>query len=69
MFKELKEDCPGFLIPEHGNLEDWAHQGVFLLNASLTVEAHKPNSHNTIGWQTFTDTVIKILSEKKSGLM
>src|SRR5690606_14504205 len=52
-------------IPTTGNLEKWAHQGVLLLNAALTVEAHKPNSHSKIGWHEFTDAVIKIISDKK----
>lgn len=69
MYRELSEDIPGFKSPSHGNLEEWARQGVFLLNATLTVEAHKPNSHSNCGWQQFTDTVIQILSAKKSGLV
>lgn len=69
MFKELKDDILDFDIPSHGNLEGWAQQGVFLLNATLTVEAHKANSHASIGWQTFTDSVISLLSEEKTGLV
>lgn len=64
MFKELQEDI-GFRIPEHGNLTHWAEQGVFLLNASLTVRAGEPMSHSKIGWAQFTDTVIRKISEGK----
>jgi uracil-DNA glycosylase len=64
IYKELKEDI-GMPIPSHGNLEHWAKQGVLLLNASLTVEAHKPMSHSNIGWHHFTDAVIKKISEAK----
>jgi uracil-DNA glycosylase len=62
IFKEIEEDL-GFAPPAHGNLEHWAEQGVLLLNASLTVEAHKPNSHARIGWHQFTDAAIRTVSE------
>jgi uracil-DNA glycosylase len=62
IFKELQEDI-GISIPNHGNLTHWAEQGVFLLNASLTVRAGEPMSHAKIGWATFTDTVIKKISD------
>lgn len=64
IFKELKEDI-GMAIPNHGNLTKWAAQGVFLLNASLTVRAGEPMSHSKIGWAQFTDTVIKTISDQK----
>lgn len=64
IFKELQEDI-GINIPNHGNLTHWAEQGVFLLNASLTVRAAEPMSHSKIGWATFTDTVIKKISENE----
>uniref|UniRef100_A0A8R1I9A0 Uracil-DNA glycosylase n=1 Tax=Caenorhabditis japonica TaxID=281687 RepID=A0A8R1I9A0_CAEJA len=64
IFKELESDVEGFKRPEHGDLSGWARQGVFMLNATLTVRAHEANSHAKIGWQTFTDTVIKIISRK-----
>lgn len=64
MYKELHEDI-GFRIPSHGNLTNWAKQGVFLLNASLTVRAGEPMSHSKIGWAQFTDTVIRKISEQK----
>jgi uracil-DNA glycosylase len=62
IFKELQDDI-GMVIPRHGNLTKWAEQGVFLLNASLTVRAGEPMSHSKIGWATFTDTVIKKISD------
>ncbi len=64
IFKELHEDI-GITIPKHGNLTHWAQQGVFLLNASLTVRAGEPMSHAKIGWAQFTDTVIKKISDAK----
>lgn len=64
IFKELNDDI-GIPIPDHGNLTHWAEQGVFLLNASLTVRASDPMSHSKIGWATFTDAVIKKISDKK----
>ncbi|MDB5010122.1 MAG: uracil-DNA glycosylase [Mucilaginibacter sp.] len=69
IFKELQTDIPGFKMPSHGNLEDWAKQGVLLLNATLTVRAGEPGSHQKKGWEIFTDTVIKKLSEEKEGLI
>lgn len=68
IYKELKEDV-GFQIPNHGNLESWAKQGVLLLNASLTVNKGEANSHAGCGWQTFTDAVIKTISEQGSGIV
>ncbi|MFI5196358.1 MAG: uracil-DNA glycosylase [Chitinophagales bacterium] len=64
IFKELHEDLD-LPIPDTGNLEKWAKQGVLLLNASLTVEANKPMSHSQIGWHYFTDEVIKHVSKDK----
>src|SRR5689334_14302095 len=64
IFKELRDDI-GVTIPDHGNLTKWAEHGVFLLNASLTVRAGEPMSHAKIGWATFTDTVIKKISDEK----
>ncbi len=57
IFIELKNDLN--ITRTNANLEDWAKQGVFLINATLTVEKHKPNSHKDIGWNIFTDNVIK----------
>ena len=64
IFKELQDDL-GIRIPNHGNLTHWAQQGVFLLNASLTVRSGEPMSHARIGWSIFTDTVIKKISDEK----
>ncbi|XP_065175361.1 uracil-DNA glycosylase-like [Sycon ciliatum] len=64
IYQELSEDIDSFTKPQHGNLQHWAEQGVLLLNATLTVQAHKANSHSKIGWQKFTDAVIKTVNEK-----
>jgi uracil-DNA glycosylase len=69
IYKELKTDIPGFTIPTHGNLEEWAKQGVLLLNATLTVRASTPGSHQKQGWEEFTDQVIKTISDKKEGIV
>jgi len=69
IYKELVTDIPGFTVPNHGDLTAWAKQGVLLLNASLTVRANTPGSHQKKGWETFTDTVIKKLSDEKEGLV
>lgn len=69
IFLELSADIPNFVIPEHGCLEAWAKQGVLLLNTVLTVEAGKPQSHAGIGWEVFTDAVIRVLNEKKEKLV
>ncbi|XP_059656430.1 uracil-DNA glycosylase, mitochondrial [Cornus florida] len=68
IYKELLQDlcCT---IPSHGNLEKWAIQGVLLLNAVLTVRQHQPNSHAKKGWEQFTDSVIKTISQKKRGVV
>lgn len=63
MFKELQDDL-GCRIPNHGYLAHWAEQGVLMLNTSLTVREHTPNSHRGIGWETFTNRVISLLNER-----
>jgi uracil-DNA glycosylase len=68
IFKEIKTDV-GIAPPNHGNLEKWARQGVLLLNASLTVNAGEANSHAACGWHTFTDAVIKKISDEKQGIV
>ncbi|MEO6759323.1 MAG: uracil-DNA glycosylase [Saprospiraceae bacterium] len=68
IYKELHSDL-GVPIPKHGDLTHWAQQGVLLLNAILTVEARQAASHQKIGWQTFTDAVIRHLSEQRTGLV
>ena len=69
IYKELKTDIPGFTIPDHGNLTEWAEQGVLLLNATLTVQESSPASHQKKGWEIFTDTVIKKISAEKEGIV
>jgi len=61
IYKELETDVAGFRRPEHGNLTRWAEQGVFLLNATLTVRTGEAGSHQGRGWETFTSAVIKAL--------
>ncbi len=68
IFKEIEQDL-GKAYPKSGNLERWADQGVLLLNATLTVRAHQAGSHQNKGWETFTDAVIKKLSQEKDGLV
>ena len=58
IYKEMVTDI-NFVTPNHGDLTKWANQGVLMLNAMLTVEAHKAGSHKNIGWQTFTDSVLR----------
>lgn len=68
IYKELQTDLA--IAPRTtGNLESWARQGVFLLNAILSVRQAEPASHSQIGWQTFTDAVIRKLSEERDGLI
>lgn len=68
IFKEINSDL-GIPIPKKGNLEPWAKQGVLLLNATLTVRANQAGSHQKMGWENFTDAVIRKLSENKKGLV
>jgi uracil-DNA glycosylase len=68
IFKEIKNDL-GIEPPRHGNLESWAEQGVFLLNAILTVRRAEAASHSKAGWASFTDAVIRNISEHKSGIV
>jgi uracil-DNA glycosylase len=68
IFKELQSDI-GITIPSHGNLEKWAGQGVFLLNATLTVRAHQAGSHQKKGWEEFTDEVIKRISALRENVV
>lgn len=64
IFKEIKNDL-GKETQTDGNLERWAKQGILLLNSTLTVESGQPGSHQGLGWETFTDEVIKIISTEK----
>ncbi|MBT8204952.1 MAG: uracil-DNA glycosylase [Eudoraea sp.] len=68
IFKEVSQDL-GKPYPESGNLEHWADQGVFLLNATLTVRASQAGSHQNKGWEVFTDAVIQQLSQEKEGIV
>jgi uracil-DNA glycosylase len=68
IFKEINRDL-ALPVPTTGDLSHWAKQGVLLLNAMLTVEKNKPASHKDIGWQIFTDAVIKVISDQKTGVV
>jgi len=68
IFKELQSDL-GLPLPEHGNLENWANQGVLLINATLTVRDGQAGSHQKRGWETFTNRVIELVSQEKSGVV
>ena len=68
IFQELQSDL-GIPMPQNGNLERWAQQGVLLLNATLTVRAHQAGSHQRRGWELFTDAAISKLSQKRSGIV
>jgi len=68
IFKELKSDL-GIPVPAHGNLEKWADQGVLLINATLTVRESQAGSHQKQGWETFTNRVIEVVSQEKSGIV
>lgn len=68
IFKEIESDL-GTPVPQSGNLERWARQGVFLLNSILTVRAHQAASHANKGWETFTDEVIKQISDKTENVV
>ena len=68
IFKELETDMK-LSYPKSGDLTEWAHQGVFLLNATLSVRSKEAGSHQKQGWEEFTDSVIKTLSEQKTDLV
>jgi uracil-DNA glycosylase len=68
IFKEINQDL-GKAIPKSGNLERWAEQGVLLLNATLTVRANTPGSHQKKGWEDFTDAVIHTIAEQREGIV
>ena len=68
IYKEIENDL-GNPVPVTGNLEHWADQGVLLLNAVLTVRAKQAGSHKKKGWEIFTDSVIKLISEKKENVV
>lgn len=68
IFKEIERDL-SIPYPQSGNLTRWAQQGVLLLNATLTVEAHKAGSHQGKGWETFTDAAIRKLATEKQNIV
>ena len=68
IFKEIQSDL-GTPIPPNGDLTRWANQGVLLLNATLTVQAHQAGSHQRRGWETFTDAAIRILAEEREHIV
>ena len=68
IYKEIQQEF-GTPVPPSGNLQRWANQGVLLLNATLTVEAHKPGSHQNKGWEQFTDAVISALSQQRENIV
>lgn len=68
IYKEISDDL-GITPLQSGNLIRWANQGVLLLNATLTVRANKPGSHQNKGWEQFTDAVIQAISDKKEGVV
>jgi uracil-DNA glycosylase len=69
IYKEIEADLGVGMSPRHGNLTKWAQQGVLLLNAFLTVRANEPASHSKIGWEEFTNAVIKKISDEKKGVV
>ena len=68
IFKEINRDL-GIAVPQSGNLTHWANQGVLLLNATLTVQAHMAGSHQKKGWETFTDAAIRKLAEEREHIV
>ena len=69
IYKEIEADLGLGINPRNGNLTKWAHQGVLLLNAFLTVRANEPASHSKIGWEEFTNSVIRKISDEKKGIV
>ena len=69
IFKEIAMDFDAVFMPQSGNLKRWSSQGVLLLNATLTVQRNIANSHKNIGWQQFTDAIIKNISSQKSNIV
>ena len=69
IYKELATDIDGFQIPQHGHLQDWAEQGVLLLNTVLTVPEGQAHAHASWGWETFTDAIISQLAQQRQGLV
>ena len=68
IYKEINNDL-GISLPDSGNLERWAEQGVLLLNATLTVRAAQAGSHQNKGWEQFTDEVVRLIAEEKKHIV
>ena len=68
IYKELHDDL-GLKVPNHGYLVKWAEQGVLMLNAVLTVQAHQAGSHRRLGWEQFTDRIITLLNDRKDPIV
>ncbi|KAL1927475.1 hypothetical protein VTP01DRAFT_3712 [Rhizomucor pusillus] len=69
IYKAIQTDYPDFKIPNHGYLENWAKQGVLMLNTSLTVRRSEAGSHSNAGWEQLTDAIITHLNEKKANIV
>lgn len=69
IFREINNDLGTIFLPNSGNLEHWAKQGILLLNASLSVQKDSPNSHKHLKWNLFTDAVIQKISDEKSNVV
>lgn len=69
IYKEIKSDTRKEPVSKTGDLENWARQGVLLLNSTLTVRAHQAGSHQKRGWEEFTDAVVRVLAEQKEHLV
>lgn len=69
IYREINDDLDSIFMPNSGNLESWAKQGILLLNASLTVRKDTPNSHKHLKWNLFTDAVIQKISDEKEGVV
>jgi len=69
IFKEIKSEYPDYVVPNHGDLSGWIGQGIFLLNSSLTVREGNSSSHLNIGWQSFTDQVIRQINDQTRGIV
>lgn len=69
IYKELKNEYPDFVIPDHGDISSWAEQGVLLLNSVLTVRAHQARSHAGIGWEEFTSAIVNIVEQQNKPIV
>ena len=69
IFREVSDDLQQIILPNSGNLERWADQGVLLLNNTLTVRRNVPNSHKHLDWSVFTNNIIQLISEKKDNVV